>query len=704
VYSAVGDQIFNRMDPVEKTAAGLLPRDVPNFTDRAEELGRLAALVGGGSAVVTAIGGTAGVGKTALAVHVAHQLVDQFPGGHLYADLRGYTEGQAPAEPGEVLDLFLRSLGMAPEVLPADMEQRSGKLRQLLATRPVLMVLDNAATDAQVQPLLPGAGASLVLITSRSALAAMDLDDRIDLDVLPVAEAVALLAELIGQDRAGIEPEATEQVAQLCGCLPLALRIAGRLLALHKSWLVSRLAGMLAVEGQRLDLLAVGDRQVRAAFQASYSQLADTDARMFRLLGLHPGADFDRFMAAALAGMSADAAEDILNRLARAYLINEGAGDRYRMHDLLRLFARETSEARDDDTTRNQATAGLLEHFTRRANFLDACLNPRLRPSLAQAASLGGEEFPAPREALALFEAERRNLLAAITLAADQKQYQRVWQLDEPIAHPLMLLRHLDDALTAHNAALTGARATGDAAAEAGALNRLGSVYSELRRYHDAMASHEEALAIFRDLRDRSAESQVLTDLGVAYAGLERYDEALTIYQQGLLIRDQLNDRYGLGQILGNIGIAYSQVGSYDDAIAKNREALTIFQEFGDRRSEGQIRNNLAGVYAELGRYEDAISSCEQDAAICREFGDRHGEGVDLYNLGFVYAEMGRYDRAITCYNGATDALNETGDLDLAALASADLVALQEKHRRGRSWWRRHNMRVSARPRSDPKG
>lgn len=381
-------------------APGLLPRDVPGFTGREDELARLEGLAEGGSIVVTAIGGTAGVGKTALAVHPARRLLSEFPDGQLYADLRGYTEGQAAAEPGEVLEMFLRHLGVAAEAVPAGVEERSGLLRELLAKRRVLMVLDNAATEEQVRPLLPGAGGSLVMITSRWALAGLELDVRVDLDVLPDTEAADLLAKIIGPERVAAEPQALAQVARWCGYLPLALRIAGQLLAAHPAWQVARLAGMLADEQDRLDRLSAGDRQVRAAFLVSYRQLSEPDARMFRLLGLHPGTDIDAYAAAVLAGMEPEEAAAVLDRLVLAHLITEDSADWFGMHDLLRLFARQMCREHDDQTTLDAAAIRLIGHFSELAELLNGCLDPELRRVMAEAATETGESVPSPREAL----------------------------------------------------------------------------------------------------------------------------------------------------------------------------------------------------------------------------------------------------------------------------------------------------------------
>jgi NB-ARC domain len=370
----------------EPVTLGLLPRDVPDFTGREDELARLAELAAGGRVVATAISGIAGVGKTALAVHAAHQLLPRFPDGQLYADLRGYTEGQASAEPGEVLGMFLRRLGVAAAEMPAEVEERSGLLRQLLASRQVLMLLDNAVAKEQVGPLLPGhgAGASLVLITSRSMLPDLEVDERIGLDAFGAEQADALLAELIGNERAAAEQEAIARARECCGRLPLALRIAGQLLAAHPAWPVARLAGMLADERDRLTQLSSEDPRVSAAVEVSYRQLANGDARLFRLLGLLPGPDFAVAVAASLSGTGLGAAWSMLDRLALAALVTEDATGRFGMHGLLRPFARRMCHEVDDQSSRDVAEARLVGHYVELAELLDACLDAELRPAAAQ--------------------------------------------------------------------------------------------------------------------------------------------------------------------------------------------------------------------------------------------------------------------------------------------------------------------------------
>jgi tetratricopeptide (TPR) repeat protein len=673
---------------VEPVLPGLLPRDVPAFTGRENELHRLTALAEGGSGVVTAIGGTAGVGKTALAVHAAHKLLTGFPDGHLYADLRGYTAGQEPAEPGEVLEVFLRRLGVSAEEVPAGVEERSGLLRQLLAMRQVLMVLDNARTEGQVRLLLPGAGRSLVLVTSRSVLPGLEADLRISLDVLPQDEAVAMLAALIGADRAAAEPEAVAHLVGLCGRLPLALRIAGQVLAAHPVWPAAKLAAMLVDEQDRLGQLGAGDLQVRAAFEVSYAQLAERHARLFRLLGLHPSPDFDAAAAAALAGIGDAEARSVLDRLAEAYLVTEDAPSRFGMHDLLRLFARDTCQDVDSQTDRDAAEARLVGHYADRARFIDSCVDPSRRPATAQTAEQTREPLPSMREALAMFQAERTGLLAALGLAAQRGWDTQVRQLSESIADSLTMLRYLDDMLTVWEAALVAARHAQDTRAEGMALTSLGIAYSELRRFEEAITCHQQSLATLREAGDRPFEGMALNNLGTVYSDVRRFQEAITCYQQSLAICREVGDRHGEGMALGNLGTAYSELRRFEEAVPCYQQSLAICREVGDRHSEGMALGNIGTAYSELRRFEEAVPCYQQSLAIFRETGDRYHEGQILDNLGTAYREMRQHDQATMCWREAAVAMHDAGDHEEAGRLE-QLAANVQSRRRHR--WQRAN-------------
>jgi tetratricopeptide (TPR) repeat protein len=641
----------------EPGVPGLLPRDVPGFTGRGEELARLGSLAGGGRVVVSAIGGTAGVGKTALAVHAAHQLLGEFPDGHLYADLHGYSEGQEPVQPGEVLGVFLRSLGVCAEDVPADLEERSGLLRQLLAARRVLMVLDNTRAEAQIRPLLPGAGSSLVLITSRSALPGLEADERIGLDVLTISDAVTMLAGL-GGHRAAADPTAVAEVARLCGRLPLALRIAGQLLAAHPTWPVVSLAQLLATEQQRLSRLGAGDLQARAAFEVSYQQLAAADARLLRLLGLHPGPDFTVGAAAALGGIQDDAAESGLARLAAAHLVVEDTVGRFALHDLLRLFARATCEQVDAAADRETAQTRLVQHYENLAAFLDSCVDPELRTAAEQ----DGKPLSSMRQALAVFEAERPSLLAAFGLAVQRGWDEEVRRLSESMGESLRSLRYLDDLLVVREAALAAARHGGDTGIEGSALNNLGLAYREERRFEDAIGSYQQALAIFRDTGDRQSEGQALDNLGSAYRELGQFGDAFTSHQQALAIFRETGDRHGEGAALNNLGNDYRELAGFEDAISSYQQALTVLREVGDRQCEGMALSNLGRAYQQLGRPAEAVDCYQRDIEICREAGDRPGEGRTLNNLGYAYLELRRFEEAVDSFQQALTMKREAGD------------------------------------------
>ena len=675
VYIASGDQTVNITDDLVQPnpVPGLLPRDVPGFTGREEELDRLTVIAKGASTTVTVIDGTAGVGKTALAIHAAHRLMPQFPDGQLYADLRGYSEGQVLAEPGEVLEGFLRRLGVTAEDMPAMIEERSGLLRHLLAPRRVLILLDNVGTEAQVRPLLPGAGSSLVIITSRDALAGLEVDQRIDLDVLSDNEATALLAMLIGSDRAATESYDLQQVRAWCGGLPLALWIVGQLLAVHRKWPVARLARLLSDERDRLDQLAVGDRQVRAAFMVSYRQLANDDARMFRLLGILPGRDFDAFAVASLAGVDLKTAEPMLERMVLAHLISEQDIGRYAMHDLLRLFAHQICHDNDDQATRDTALTRLVDYYAAQLLWLEVSAYPWLAPEATDALAKA-HELPTPWQAVALFEAERPNLLAILALAHRYGWHEKVLQLSENMDRLLTLLRHFDDLLNVNQTALAAAQSVGDIAAQGGSFSSLGNAYQALGRSGEAIISYQEALRIFREIGDQKNEGVTLGNLGVAYSGLRRFDEAIPYYRDAQELARQTSDRNGEARALGNLGTEYQNLGRFDDAIRFYEDALDIFREIGDQHEEAHTLGNLCIVYQSLQRFEDAIACGENALTTALETGDDHYKGEIHNEIGSSYYELGQSEEAIPYYQDALEIAREIGAEDIEILSLRGLA------------------------------
>jgi tetratricopeptide (TPR) repeat protein len=406
--------------------------------------------------------------------------------------------------------------------------------------------------------------------------------------------------------------------------------------------------------------------QVRAAFGVSYAQLAAEDARLFRLLGLHPGPDFDAGSAAALAGTGAEVASLVLDRLAGAHLVAEDATGRFGMHDLLRLYARATCEDIDSPADREAAEARLVSYYADLATFLDSCVDPELRPAAEQAAQQDGGMLPSMREALAIFQAERPGLLAAFGLAAQRGWDQQARQLGISAIDSLTVLRYLDDLLAILEISVAVARRAGDRYGEGQALNNLGNAYQELQRFEEAIGCHEQALAIRRERGDRRGEGLTLNNLGNAYQGPRRFEEAIGCYQQALAIRRESGDRYGEGQALNNLGSAYQQLSRFEEAIGCYQQDIAICRESGDRYGEGLTLNNLGSAYQELSRFEEAIGCHEQALAICRESGDRYGEGQALDGLGSAYQELRRFEEAAESWREAAMAMRDVGEHDEA--------------------------------------
>jgi tetratricopeptide (TPR) repeat protein len=649
-------------DTAQSDVPGMLPRDTPGFTGRAEELARITGLKRGDSAVVCAIDGTAGVGKTSLAVHAAYILLPEFPDGQLFADLHGYTEGQPATDPGEVLESFLLRLGVRPENLPAGVEQRSQLLRQELAGKRVLIVLDNAASEEQIRPLLPGAGPSLVLITSRATLMGLELDEHVDLDELPEDDATALLVQLVGQERSTAEPEAVAEVRDYCGCLPLALRIAGQLLAVHLAWPVSQLAGLLADERRRLDRLAAGDLQVRAAFMVSYRLLPTEDARMFRLISLHPGPDFTALTAASAAGIEQDAAAEVLDRLALVHLIIEGAFSRFGMHDLLRLFAREASEAEDAPAARRATQVRIVGHYAELAGFGDSLLSPQPGLTAEKTATRANVPANAPQVALRMFELERQNILAAVRLAAKLNEPQIVSQLSMCLDAPFRRLGYFEELTIISQTALETARRVGNKNLEAWALTELG----RMSRYHGnfeiAISYYVQARSTRQEIGDRRGEAQVLADLSIAYGSLQRTADAITVWEQALAIFREIGDKEGEGHVLGNLASTYRELRRFDEALTTQQDAVRILREAGDRGGEARALANLGITYGEMERVEEAVPLFQKALEILQEIGDRYGAGMALAAFGQALFRIQRFIDAISASQQALTIFHDVGD------------------------------------------
>jgi tetratricopeptide (TPR) repeat protein/transcriptional regulator with XRE-family HTH domain len=509
-----------------------LPADVELFTGRAQELADLDRLLAGTThktgavdgrstaVVISAVSGTAGVGKTALAVHWAHRVRDEFPDGQLYVNLRGYDPSQ-PMSTGDALAGFLRALGMAGQNIPLDVEERAAAYRSLLNGRRMLVLLDNAATAEQVRLLLPGTPSCLVVVTSRDCLAGLVARHgarRLDLDLLPAPDAIALLGALIGE-RVEVEPEAAARLAGQCARLPLALRVAAELVATYPASSLAVLVSELADEQRRLELLnAGGDPRtaVSAVFSWSYQHLSTNAKQAFRLLGLHPGPNIDPYAAAALINTSLDRAQHLLDLLAQAHLIQPVSFGRYGMHDLLRAYAIHLASVEDSEKEKRASLTRLFDHYLSTAAAAMDTLVPaehHYRPHIHPSAT------PSPpvtdlAGARAWLDAERPALSVACAYTAAHGWPRHTTRLAAILFRYLEGSGHYPDALTIHTHAWRAARDIGDRADEAHALTNLGVVFWRLGHYRQAADHLQQALALCREVGDRAGEANALTHLG----------------------------------------------------------------------------------------------------------------------------------------------------------------------------------------------
>jgi len=685
------------------TAAGqtTVPRQLPvavsHFTGRATELdalsGMLADTTAARTAVISAVAGTAGVGKTALAVHWAHQAAGRFRDGQLYVNLRGFGPSGTPAAPEAAVRGFLDALGVPPGQIPPGPEAQVGLYRSLLADRRMLIVLDNARDEQQVRPLLPASPGSLVLVTSRSqlgGLAAAEGARLISLDVLTHAEAVQLLAGRIGGARAAAEPAAVNRIAGLCAHLPLALAVAAARAAARPGFPLAALAAELADAAARLDALDAGDpgSSVRAVFSWSTRQLTPDAARMFRLLGIHPGPDITVPAAASLAAIAEAGARRLLGGLARAHLIAEQVPGRYAFHDLLRAYAAEQARQTDSDSDRREAIGRVLDHYLHTA----AGAARRLKPAqelvvLAPPRPGATPGEPADQsQALAWFEAEHQVLLAAATLAAGSGFDAHAWQLPWAMASFLHARGHWQERAAAQRTALAAATRLGDAAAQALSGRLLAIACTHLGDHDQARCHFASSLALYQRLGNRRGEAKIHQNLAVLAERQGRYADALGHAEQALRLFQAVGDKASGADALNNIGWCHGLLGDYQQARAFCRQALTLSAETGDRCLEGYAWDSLGYAEHHLGNLAEAATCYQRALSLHRESGDRFLEADTLTHLGDNRHAAGELAQAREAWQQALAILDDVQHPDAgqvrAKLASTNDHASPEPARR----------------------
>jgi tetratricopeptide (TPR) repeat protein len=661
IANVQGDVNFNQQPKF--LSLHQLPPDIADFTGRTTEIETIRQqLLGGKSLVISAVAGMAGVGKSALAIHVAQQLAESdYPDVQLYVDLRG-ADGDG-LEPGDVLARWLRAFGLDESNMPIDLQERASVYRSQLAGKRAIVLLDNARDEAQVRPLLPGNGCA-VIITSRRVLGALDGATVLNLKVLSDGEARDLLVELVGVERLEAEPDGAAETIRLCGGLPLAIRIVGGTLKQKLYWSLAEYCQKLRDERARLARLELSDLSIRASFELSYRELSATDGMLFSRLGILVGKDFGAELAAVVQGSEHPVIEGI-ERLIDAQLLDVNADRRYRFHDLLRLFAREKLA----DSTSLEEQEGIKQQIVdwgyRQSNFMDDCLRPVKRHQMIQQ-WIKNWGFPPDYDeqsltisALVWFEQEREQLLSAVDWANDLER----WDITVSFVSKLGLFFETKSywydwertALISVKAARNAANLHG----ESTSFNNLGIVYRLQGRWDEAIECFHQSLNIKQGMDENH---QALNNLGLVYRSQGRWDEAIECFQQSLNISQKLGDRDGEGRVLGNLGLIYDLQGRWDDAIECFQQSLSINQEYGDRYGEGNSLNNLGNVYRSQSRWDDAIACFQSSLNISREFGDRDRESQSLVSLGIFYGSQSRWDEAIDCFQSSLNISRELGN------------------------------------------
>jgi DNA-binding SARP family transcriptional activator/tetratricopeptide (TPR) repeat protein len=650
-----------------------LPAGVAHFAGRDDELAELAGLLDQAGAeppavVISAIGGTAGVGKTALAVQWAHQVTARFPDGQLYVNLRGYDPGP-PVTAADALAGFLRALGVDGADIPAEEDERAARYRSLLAGRRLLVVLDNAASVEQVRPLLPGSAGCVVIVTSRDALPGLVARDgarRLELDLLPLAEAVGLLRALIGS-RVDGDPAAAAALAERCVRLPLALRVAAEFAAARPQAPLAGLAGELADQQRRLDLLnAGGDPRtaVRAVFSWSCRHLDADAARAFRLAALHPSPDFDPYAVAALTGTTVEQTRRALAVLARAHLVQPAGPGRYGLHDLLRAYAAELAATEDGEESGRAALTRLFDYYLAGAAAAMDALYPADRHHRPRPPASAGPVPPLTTVAAAQdwLNAERASLVAVAAHAAAGGWPGHAIAMAGTLSHYFRICGRYLEAQAVFAAALQAARQAGDLAAQADSLRHLGIFDFWQGHYPQAASKLGSALELSRQLGDQRGQVQTLNDLGLVDWRQGRLQEAEGHYRQALALSRGIGERFSESRALTNLGNIELRQGHYEQAAGHHRESLAIFRELGERNAEATALDNLGEVLCRQGRYQQADEHLRRALAVFRELGNRSGEADVLQNLGHIHGEQAQYQQAAALHRQALAIGREIGD------------------------------------------
>jgi DNA-binding SARP family transcriptional activator len=661
--------------PVRGGGPAQLPADVAAFTARAAELRRLDdALDEGGDAtgtmVISAVSGTAGVGKTALAVHWAHRVRHRFPDGQLFVNLGGFGPADRPVAPDEALRGFLTALGVPDERIARDLRGRSAQFRTLVADRRLLVVLDNARDADQVRPLLPGSPGSMALVTSRDlllSLIAVEAARALPLDLLTAVEAEALLTRRLGAARVAAEPEALRRIITACARLPIALAVVAARAAAQPALSLAVLADQVST-ADGLDVLTAHDASsdVRAVLSWSYRALSPATARLFRLLGLHPGPECSRAAAASLAGLPPRRTVELLEELVRAHLVTPTANGGYELHDLLRAYAAERVAADEDEAGRAAAVDRLLDHYLHGACRAAGRLQPTVMTAPPARPGTVVDEIPDATAALAWFTENDPVLVNLIRGTTGHDGH--VWRLVR--GRELFAVRQgrWSDLVELQRLALDAVRRTGERPAEAEAVRSLARAHLMSGELDEAHRHALAAVGLFCEIGDKTREAQthhLLTDI---HGRLDDQRTALRHARRALALYEAADDRLGTARALNAAGWSHAVLGEYDHALEHCERAVTSFRALGDRDGEAATEGSLGYTREHLRDFTAAIAHYERAAHLCRELGERFYLADTLTHLGDCQVAAGRAEAARRAWDEALSILDDLGHPAAAGL------------------------------------
>lgn len=638
--------------PVPLTPA-LLPLDVAGFAGRLDDLARLDLLLDRSDdqpsgAVICAISGTAGVGKTALAVHWAHGVRERFPDGQLYVNLRGADPSGSVMQPIEAVRVFLDALQVPPQHIPAGLTAQLGLYRSLLAGRRVLVVLDNAREADQVRPLLPGTASARVVVTSRNQLMGLIASEGarpLPLDLLSTVEARALLQRRLGSEPVQAEPAAVDAIISRCARLPLALAIVAARAATHPAFPLAGLADELRHPDGRLEAIAGDDAgtDLRAVFSWSYQAVSAEAAQLFRLLGLHAGPDISLPAAMSLAGATPECARRAMAELARANLVSERLPGRYSQHDLLRAYATELRRAHDSHRHERAALRRLLDHYTHSAHAANQPLAPhrtsiRLDPPVSAATP---ERFADRAAAMTWLNQERTVLVRAVEQASGAGLHRDAWQLARALTDFFALRSSWQDLAVTQRIALNASRLLQDAQGEGDALCHLAKAHTAMGSYRDAALHLRQALSVFHQLGDLRGQGDTHMHLDLLLWHQGRTDEALDHAERALRLYRAAGHQEGQAIALNNIGYWHGVVGDRQAALEHCEQALAINQAIGNLSGQAHTSDSLGYVHRSHGDHEQAAGWYGRAIVLFRQIDDRSNEAESLINLGDTHLAAG---------------------------------------------------------------